>query len=150
MSKLPINLTTPHGHRVEARVDDVNFQVEMARVVIPQTGVQIPLSQETINNIADLVRNNQRHAEAINEMGRVFSNMPQALRQLANSDPSHPGVAPYFRNEIEPHTQLVELTKVNAEQLKLRIGTEADHQVEKPDHGLAAKTRSPDDGSRGV
>lgn len=146
MSKLPINLTTPHGHRVEARVDDVNFQVEMARVIADSTGQSFRLPQETINNIADLVRNNQRYIQAINEMGLAFSDMPAALRQLATSDPGHPGVAPYFRDRIEPNTQVAELSKVAVEQLKLRIGTEADHQVEKPSHGLNVNLRGGHEG----
>lgn len=150
MTKETVSLTTPHGHRVEARVDDTNFQVEMARVINPLTGMRLPLGQETINNIAELVRNNQRHAQAINELGQVFSSMPQALRQMALTDPAHPGVAPYFRNEIEPHTQVLERTLENAEQLKLRIGTEADHQVEKPGHGLAVNLRGPNNGGRSV
>lgn len=149
MSKLPINLTTPHGHRVEARVDDATFQVEMARVISDSSGQSFKLPQETINSIADLVRNNRHHAEAIDKMARVFSDMPDGLRKLATHDPSHPGVAPYFNNEIGPHTEVMERARVNAEQLKLRIGTDADHAVDKPSHGLT-KSASKDDGARSV
>lgn len=149
MTKQDVSITTPHGHRVEAQVNQANFQVEMARVIAP-TGVRMPLSQDTINNIAELVRNNVLHAQAINELGQVFSNMPAALRNLASVDKTHPGVAPYFRNEIEPHTQIIERTAENAEQLRLRIGTEADMQLEKPDHGLSANLRGSNNGGRSV
>lgn len=150
MSKETISLDTPHGHRVEARVDDRNFQVEMARVIDPATGRGVVLSQDTMNNIAELVRNNLRHVQAINEMGRVFSQMPEALRELANNKPEHPGVAPYFQNEIGPHAEVVALTAQHVEQLRLRIGTEADHQVEKPHHGLNVTIPRNNGGSREV
>lgn len=148
MTKETVSLTTPHGHLVEARVDDTNFQVEMARVIVPATGARLALSQETVNNIADLVRNNALHLQAINELGRVFSSMPSSLREFATNNPGHPGVAPYFRNEIGPHAEIIERTAENAEQLKLRIGTDADHQIERPSHGLPAASRGPGNGGR--
>lgn len=152
MTKLPISLTTPHGHRVEAQVDvsHESLRVLQAHVVAAQTGIQVGLSQDTMNDIADLVRNNQHHMQAINELGQVFSNMPPGLRTLLKNEPGHPAAQPYFQNEIAPRTEVVELTKVLDEQLKLRIGTGADHQMEKPEHGLAANLFSKGDGSRSV
>lgn len=129
MSTEKIIRNTPQGRVIEAEVDYANFQVALARVVDPLTGVRIPLSQEGLNSLTELVRNQVRHDEAVAKAAQVVAGMPEALRNLAADDPDHAGVAPYL-NELGSHRQIIERTGERMAQLDLRVGTEADHVVE--------------------